>query len=230
MTNTEKKLIEAMIDVGNKMYLRGFVAANDGNLSVRCPDEDAIWVTPTGISKGDMTEDMFIKLRISDGVQLEGDRKPSSEVKMHLRLYRENPEIGAVVHAHPLYSTSFAIARIPLDMPIYPASMMNLGPVPVADYSPPGTQGVADSVAPYAKTHRALLLANHGALTWGADPIQAYYRMETLECCAAVMKNLGYLNTPPHVLTREQTQQLLDLRARQGVTAGGTPLCAEDLT
>ena len=112
---------------------------------------------------------------------------------MHLRLYRENPEIGGVVHAHPLYSTSFAIARIPLDMPIYPASMMNLGPVPVADYSPPGTQGVADSVAPYAKTSRALLLANHGALTWGGDILKAWYRMEELENFAHIAFNTLYV-------------------------------------
>ena len=193
MTQQDKQLIADLIDVGNKMYLRGFVAANDGNLSARIPGEDAVWVTPTGVSKGGMTEDMFIKLRISDGVQLEGERKPSSEVKMHLRLYRENPEIGAVVHAHPLYSTSFAIARIPLDMPIYPASMMNLGPVPVADYSPPGTQGVADSVAPYAKTSRALLLANHGALTWGGDILKAWYRMEELENFAHIAFNTLYV-------------------------------------
>ena len=193
MTQQDKQLIASLIDVGNKMYLRGFVAANDGNLSARIPGEDAVWVTPTGVSKGGMTEDMFIKLRISDGVQLEGERKPSSEVKMHLRLYRENPEIGAVVHAHPLYSTSFAIARIPLDMPIYPASMMNLGPVPVADYSPPGTQGVADSVAPYAKTSRALLLANHGALTWGGDILKAWYRMEELENFAHIAFNTLYV-------------------------------------
>ena len=193
MTQQDKQLIAGMIDVGNKMYLRGFVAANDGNLSVRIPGEDAIWVTPTGVSKGGMAEDMFIKLRISDGEQLEGERKASSEVKMHLRLYRENPEIGGVVHAHPLYSTSFAIARIPLDMPIYPASMMNLGPVPVADYSPPGTQGVADSVAPYAKTSRALLLANHGALTWGGDILKAWYRMEELENFAHIAFNTLYV-------------------------------------
>ena len=193
MTQQDKHLISSLIDVGNKMYLRGFVAANDGNLSARIPGEDAVWVTPTGVSKGGMTEDMFIKLRILDGVQLEGERKPSSEVKMHLRLYRENPEIGAVVHAHPLYSTSFAIARIPLDMPIYPASMMNLGPVPVAEYSPPGTQGVADSVAPYAKTSRALLLANHGALTWGGDILKAWYRMEELENFAHIAFNTLYV-------------------------------------
>lgn len=193
MTDIEKKLIADMIDVGNKMYLRGFVAANDGNLSVRTPDGEHALVTPTSVSKGGMTEDMFIKIRISDGEVVEGTHKPSSETKMHLRLYRENPEICAVVHAHPLYSTSFAIAREPLDKPIYPASMMNLGNVPVAEYSPPGTQGVADSVAPFAKDCRALLLANHGALTWARDILTAWYRMEELENFAHLTFNTLYV-------------------------------------
>lgn len=193
MTDTEKKLIVDMIDVGNKMYLRGFVAANDGNLSVRCPDGEHALVTPTGVSKGGMTEDMFIKIRISDGIAVEGTRKASSEVKMHLRLYRENPEICAVVHAHPLYATSFAIARQPLDAPIYPASMMNLGNIPVAEYSPPGTEGVADSVAPFAGTCRGLLLANHGALTWARDIMTAWYRMEELENFAHITFNTKYV-------------------------------------
>lgn len=193
MTDTEKKLIADMIDVGNKMYLRGFVAANDGNLSVRCPDKDYALVTPTGVSKGGMSEDMFIKVRISDGEVVEGSRKPSSETKMHLRLYSENPDIGAVVHAHPLYATSFAIARQPLDAPIYPAAMMNLGVVPVCDYSPPGTQGVADAVAPFAKDYRSLLLASHGALTWAPDILTAWYRMEELENFAHITFNTLYV-------------------------------------
>ena len=193
MTEQERKLIADMIDVGNKMYLRGFVAANDGNLSVRCPDGKSVLVTPTGVSKGGMTEDMFIKVRIADGEQLEGTRKASTEVKMHLRLYRENPDIGAVVHAHPLYSTTFAIARQPLDAPIYPAAMMNLGTVPVAEYSPPGTMGVADSVAPFAKDYRALLLANHCALSWAGDILTAWYRMEELENYAHMTFNTLYV-------------------------------------
>ncbi len=196
MNHEERQLIAAMIDVGDKMYLRGFVAANDGNLSVRYGD--FAWVTPTGVSKGGMREDMFIKLRIADGAQVEGSRKPSSEVKMHLRLYRENPDIGAVVHAHPLYATSFAIARRPLDAPIYPAAMMNLGTVPVADYAPPGSEGVADSVAPFAKDYRALLLANHGALTWAGDILKAWYRMEELENFAHIAFNTLYVMKQAH--------------------------------
>lgn len=193
MTDIEKKLIADMIDVGNKMYLRGFVAANDGNLSVRCPDGGSALVTPTGVSKGGMTEDMFIKVRISDGAVLDGTYKASSESKMHLRLYRENPNICAVVHAHPLYATSFAIARQPLDAPIYPAAMMNLGIVPVTDYSPPGTEGVAEAVAPFAKDYRALLLASHGALTWAGDILTAWYRMEELENYAHITFNTLYV-------------------------------------
>lgn len=193
MTEAEKKLIADMIDVGNKMYMRGFVAANDGNLSVRTPDGEHALITPTGVSKGGMTEDMFVKVRISDGEIIEGTRKITSEAKMHLRLYIENPDIGAVVHAHPLYSTSFAIARQPLDAPIYPAAMMNLGVVPVTEYSPPGSQGVADSVAPFAKQSRALLLASHGALTWAGDILTAWYRMEELENFAHITFNTLYV-------------------------------------
>lgn len=193
MTDIEKKLIADMIDVGKKMYLRGFVAANDGNLSVRCPDGESAIVTPSGVSKGSMTEDMFVKLRISDGEILEGTHKPSIESKMHLRLYRENPDIHAAVHAHPLFATTFAIARQPLDAPIYPAAMMNLGTVPVAEYSPPGTEGVADSVVPFAKDYRAILLANHGALTWARDILTAWYRMEELENYAHMTFNTLYV-------------------------------------
>ena len=193
MTQEEKKLIADMIDVGNKMYMRGFVAANDGNLSTRTPDGEHALITPTGVSKGGMTEDMFVKVRISDGEIIEGTSKITSEAKMHLRLYIENPDIGAVVHAHPLYSTSFAIARQPLDAPIYPAAMMNLGVVSVTEYSPPGSQGVADSVAPFAKQSRALLLASHGALTWAGDILTAWYRMEELENFAHITFNTLYV-------------------------------------
>ncbi len=193
MTDIEKKLIADMIDVGKKMYLRGFVAANDGNLSVRCPDGVCAIVTPSGVSKGSMCEDMFVKVRISDGEVLEGTHKPSIETKMHLRLYTENPDISAVVHAHPIFATTFAIARQPLNEPIYPASMMNLGDVHVAEYSAPGTDGVADSVAPYAKNSRALLLANHGALTWARDILTAWYRMEELENFAHLTFNTVYV-------------------------------------
>lgn len=124
-----------ILDAGRKIYQRGLVAANDGNLSVRVGD-NALWVTPTGVSKGAMTEDMLVKLSL-DGTVLEGTRKPSSETKMHLRIYQENPAVRAVVHAHPPAATAFAAAGLPLDRPVLQEAVVQLGTVPVAPFALP---------------------------------------------------------------------------------------------
>ena len=223
----DKEAREQIIEIGRRMFERRYVAANDGNISVRV-GEDRVWVTPAGVSKGYMTEDMLICLDMQ-GQVLEGSRKPSSEAGMHLRVYKENPEVGAVVHAHPVTATAFAIARVPLDLALMTESVIGLGVVPVADYATTGTPGVAESVAPYCRDYNALLLANHGALSWGRNGIEAYYRMETLECCAQVMEKLGYLNVRPQLLDRSQVQELLDIRERLGVKAGGRPKAREDI-
>lgn len=186
---TDEQAKALILEVGRRMFERQYVAANDGNISIRT-GENRIWVTPAGVSKGYMTEDQLVCVAL-DGTVLEGTAKPSSETKMHLRVYQENPDVGSVVHAHPVVATTFSIARIPLDVAIMTESVIGLGVVPVADYATTGTQGVPDSVAPFCKEYNACLLANHGALTWGKDAMQAYYRMETLECYAAIMMNLG---------------------------------------
>ena len=224
---TDEQAKALILEVGRRMFERQYVAANDGNISIRT-GENRIWVTPAGVSKGYMTEDQLVCVAL-DGTVLEGTAKPSSETKMHLRVYQENPDVGSVVHAHPVVATTFSIARIPLDVAIMTESVIGLGVVPVADYATTGTQGVPDSVAPFCKEYNACLLANHGALTWGKDAMQAYYRMETLECYAAIMMNLGYLNQPPCVLNRSQVEELLEIRKNLGVTSGGIPRCAEDL-
>ena len=224
-TDTQAKAL--ILEVGRRMFQRQYVAANDGNISVRT-GEDRVWVTPAGVSKGYMTEDMLVCVDLN-GTILEGTAKPSSETKMHLRVYRENPDVGSVVHAHPIAATSFSIARIPLDIAIMTESVIGLGVVPVAEYATTGTQGVPDSVAPFCRDYNALLLANHGALTWGANALQAYYRMESLECCAQIMEKLGYLTPSPQVLTRDQVAELLAIRRKLGVHSGGTPVCKEDL-
>jgi len=216
-----------ILEIGRRMFQRQYVAANDGNISVRA-GEDRIWVTPAGVSKGYMTEEMLICVDRT-GAVLEGTWKPSSELKMHLQVYQENPDVGGVVHAHPIAATSFSIARVPLDAALMTESVIGLGVVPVAPYATTGTQAVADSIIPYCRDYNAVLLANHGALTWGNDPMQAYYRMETLECCAAIMMNLGLLNRPPCLLKRSEVAELLEIRRNLGVSAGGIPLCAEDL-
>lgn len=192
-----------ILSTGLKIYQRGLVAANDGNLSIRVGD-NALWVTPTGVSKGAMTEDMLVKLDL-EGNLLEGARKPSSETKMHLRIYQEDPDIRAVVHAHPPAATAFAAAGIPLDRPVLQEAAVQLGTVPVAPFALPGSQGVADSVAPYCRDYRALLLEYHGAVTWGDTMEQAYFRLECLEQMATVtlhLRTLGCDRVMPPALVK----------------------------
>lgn len=203
-----------ILSTGLKIYQRGLVAANDGNLSVRVGD-NALWVTPTGVSKGAMTEDMLVKLDL-DGNLLEGARKPSSETKMHLRIYKEDPDVRAVVHAHPPAATAFAAAGIPLDRPVLQEAVVQLGTVPVAPFALPGSQGVADSVAPYCRDYRALLLEYHGAVTWGDTMEQAYFRLECLEQLATVTLHLRTLGCD-RVMPASLVKALEGLRSAWGI-------------
>ena len=187
MTQAEEyKLREQICETGRKMWQLGFVAGNDGNISVKLGD-DTFLTTPSGVSKGDMTPDMILRVN-SIGGFYEGDSelKPSSEFKMHLRCYETRSDVGAVVHAHPPFATAFAGANVPLDQYGLSEAVMCLGSVPVTPFAVPGTTGVADSIEPFLCDHDALLLMNHGALTLGRDLTQAYYRMETLEHTAKI--------------------------------------------
>jgi len=206
MNDLDLIIINKIIETGKRMYERGFVAANDGNISAKS-DDGNIWITPTFVSKGDMTPDMMLKLS-PDGEILCGERKRSSETGMHLRIYAENPEINAVVHAHPPFSTAFAVAELPLDLPIYPEAFVLLGEVPCAKYALPGSPEVGDSVAPYCKSHKALLLAHHGLVTWGKDLTQAWHRMESAEGYARIIIYSKYIMGIVKPLTEEQTEAL----------------------
>lgn len=215
-----KKLI---CDIGKRIYDKNFVAANDGNISVKV-GKNTIWTTPTGVSKGFLTPDMMVKMDLN-GKVLTGNKKPSSEVKMHLRVYNENEEVNAVVHAHPPIATSFAIAGMSLEKPISPEAVVLLGRVPVAPYATPGTQEVPDSIAPYCKDYNAVLLANHGALTWGRDLIEAHYRMESLEHYALMTMYSTNIINKANELDCKQISDLIDIRNNMGITTGGTPPC-----
>ncbi|UII55518.1 class II aldolase/adducin family protein [Cytobacillus spongiae] len=218
-----KKLI---CEIGRRIYNKNFVAANDGNISVKC-GPNTIWTTPTGVSKGFMTPDMMVKMDLG-GKVISGKMKPSSEVKMHLRVYNENPEVNAVVHAHPPVATSFAIAGINLEKPISPEAVVLLGTVPVAPYATPGTQEVPDSIAPYCKDHNAVLLANHGALTWGRDLIEAYYRMESLEHYALMHMYSNNIINKANELSCTQIDDLIQIRQKLGINTGGVPSCTPE--
>lgn len=208
----EKAAKKAILDIGQRMYVRNFVAANDGNISVRT-GKNEVWTTPTGVSKGFMKKNMLVKVDLEGNV-LEGKRKPSSELKMHLRAYRENPALRSVCHAHPPVCTCFSIAGIALDAPILAEAVITLGSVPVAPYAGLGTEEVADAIAPYCHTHNGILLANHGAVTWAEDPYTAYYRLESMEYYANILLITDKLLKKKNYLTEEQIEHLLAMRKK----------------
>jgi len=215
---------KAIIEVGKRMYYKGFVASNDGNISCKV-GPNAIWTTPTGVSKGYMNYEMLVKVDL-EGKVIAGKCEPSSEVKMHIRVYKENPEVMAVTHAHPPVATSFAIAGISLDRAILPEAVVNLGSVPIAHYATPGSTDVPDSIAPFCKSHNAVLLANHGALTWGKNIFEAYHRLESLEYYATVLMYTGKIIGQANELSCNQVKELITIREKLGITSGGIPPCS----
>ncbi|NGP45775.1 class II aldolase/adducin family protein [Bacillaceae bacterium SIJ1] len=217
---------DMICDIGRRVYQKNFVAANDGNLSIKV-GENEVWTTPTGVSKGFMTPDMLVKVDLT-GKILEGTRKPSSELKMHLRVYRENAEVTAVVHAHPQAATAYAMAGVSLDRAYSPEGVILLGKVPVASYATPGTEEVPDSVAPFCNDYNAVLLANHGALTWGRDMIEAYYRMESLEHYSMTLLHTKKITNQLEELSAERLAELINIRERMGIKTGGHLIAREE--
>ena len=183
----EFELKKLMCEIGRRVYNRGMVAANDGNFSVKLNDNEFL-CTPTGVSKGFMTPEYICKVDAKGNVlQANGNFRPSSEIKMHMRVYEKRPDVGAVVHAHPSYATSFAIAGIPLTAPIMPEAVIALGCVPIAKYGTPSTMEIPDAVEEYLPYFDQVLLENHGALTWSTDLMSAYHKMESVEFYAELL-------------------------------------------
>lgn len=200
-------LREEICLVGRRLYEQGMATANDGNLSARREDGN-ILCTPTGISKGLLRPELLCVVDPEGKVLEMGEGLgPSSEIKMHLRVYRERPDVQAVVHAHPVYATAFAIAEEPLDAPIMAESLVLLGEVPVAPYGTPSTMEIPEAITPLLKDHNAILLAHHGALTFGPSVLQAGYYMESVEFYARQLF-LGRLLGGPKCLTKEQIKRL----------------------
>jgi L-fuculose-phosphate aldolase len=214
-----------IVEVGRRLWVRGYVASNDGNISVRV-GPDRLLCTPANVSKGFMTPDMMV-LTDLDGTLVSGapGRRPSSEIKMHLVVYRARPDINAVVHSHPPLSTGFAVAGIPLDRAVLAEVVTTLGSIPIADYATPSTPALAESVAPYVKAHDGLLLANHGALALGTDLFAAYYKMETIEHFARISLVARMLGRE-HLLSREEVERLQALRGSYGIAAPA-PICPD---
>lgn len=213
---TELEIKQQICDIGRRIYDKGMVAANDGNISVKI-NENRFLCTPTAVSKGFMTPD-FICTVDKDGnvIEANGNYRPSSEIKMHMRVYAKRPDVGSVVHAHPIYATSFAIAGMPLVDPIMPEAVISLGTVPISPYGAPSTVEIPDNLEPYLAHYNAVLLENHGALTWGDDLMGAYFKMESLEFYAQLLFNARMLGGPK-VISEARVKQLYDLRSYYGI-------------
>jgi L-fuculose-phosphate aldolase len=221
---TEEQIRDDIVEVGRRLWGRGYVASNDGNISVRL-DERRLMTTPANVSKGFMTPDMMV-ITDFEGKKLSGDRKASSEIKMHLQVYRDRPDANAVVHAHPPTATGFAVAGIPLDRAVLAEVVTTLGSIPIAEYATPSTDELPAACSKYLKAHDGLLLANHGALAIGPDLFTAYYRMETIEHFAKISLVTRMLGRE-HLLSREEVQRLQGLRGTYGI-ASPAPVCTDE--
>ncbi|MDD6478321.1 MAG: class II aldolase/adducin family protein [Oscillospiraceae bacterium] len=212
----EYEIKKQICDIGKRIYDRGMVAANDGNISVKISDNEFL-CTPTGVSKGFMTPEYICKVD-KDGkvIQANPGFKPSSEIKMHMRVYKERPDVKSVVHAHPMYATGFAIAGIPLTQPIMPEAVISLGCVPIAEYGTPSTEEIPNAVSKYLQAFDAVLLENHGALAYADSLLAAYHKMESVEFYAQLLfisKQLG----GPKELSDAQVNRLFEIRRQFGM-------------
>lgn len=197
------------------MYQRGFVAANDGNLSMRVSAKELL-ATPTGVSKGFMTPESLVLIN-NQGEPL-GLGKVSTEIKMHLAVYRARPDVNGVVHAHPPISTAFSLSQTPMNPGLLAEVVVALGSIPVADYRTPSTSALAETVQQYIVNNNAVLMANHGAITVGDTILQAYYRMETLEHCALI-NLISHLLGGGRALPADEVARLTSMREFYGLPA-----------
>ncbi len=184
LTMTRSEIAQQLIAVCRALYEKGFVSANDGNVSARLPNGN-ILTTPTSLNKGRVTENDLVEVTIT-GSPVGSGSIPSSELGMHLFIYQHRADVNAVVHAHPTYATAFATARIPLDQPLYPEVIFDLGTIPLADFATPSTREVADSIAPFVQSSTAILLTNHGVVAFGKNLDDAYFKMEKVEHAAHI--------------------------------------------
>ena len=202
-----------IVEIGRRLWDRGYVAANDGNISARLGGR--ILVTPTGLSKGFLSPSDIVVVSES-GVKLSGRADPTSELPMHLAVYSARTDVDAVVHAHPPKATGFAVAGVPLAQCVLPEVILTLGKVPLAGYATPSTEEVARSICEFIPRFNAILLSNHGALTLGRDLSQAYFRMETVEHFAEITLAARALGGPSP-LSSDDVRKLLNVREKLGL-------------
>jgi L-fuculose-phosphate aldolase len=199
---TDYQIRRDIVRFGEMLHSLGFIAATDGNLSVRL-DENRILVTPTGMSKGMMTPSDLVVVDM-DGHKLKGKRQVTSEIGMHLLIYHMRPDIRGIVHAHPRTATGFAAAGMALNQPLVCEVVIGLGLIPLAPYGTPGTPELAATLEPLIPQYDAILMANHGVVTYGSDLQSAYMKMETVE-------HFAQIALVTHVLGQQKPLECEDL-------------------
>ena len=208
---TEHTYRRELVKLGKMLHHRGYIAATDGNLSVRL-DEDRVLVTPTGLSKGAMKTADMVVVDMS-GRQIKGRRTVTSEIGMHLLIYHMRPDVHAVVHAHPKTATGFAAAGIALNQPLVCEVVIGLGQIPLAPYGTPGTPELAQTLRPLIPDYDAILMANHGVVTYGSDLQSAYMKMETVEHFAEITLVTRLLGQQ-QPLDCSNLEKLVEIRSR----------------
>jgi L-fuculose-phosphate aldolase len=224
MAKTEQEHRQDIVDIGRLVYQKGWVAANDGNITLRL-DAERILATPTGVSKGMMHVDDLIVLDMQ-GKKLSGRKEGTSEIAMHMKIYELRPDVRSVLHAHPPVATGFATAGRPLNLALLPEVIIGLGCVPLAEYGLPGTPALTEPLIPYIPKYDAIMMGNHGAVSYGEDVYKAFFRMETVEHFARISLVAELLGGPT-VLPKAEVDKLFDSRTRYGVKAraGAEPGC-----
>ncbi len=214
---SELELRQELLRIGRLLHEKNFVAATDGNISARV-NSRSILVTPTGMSKGMLCPEDLL-LVDPEGRKFAGTREVSTELRMHLLIYRLRGDVNAVVHAHPPTATGFAAAGLALNEPLIAEVELSIGRVPLACYALPGSAELCDELAPLITGHNAILMANHGVVTYAEDLLAAYMHMETVEHFARIYLVTHQLGRR-HALDSQQVDELRDLRKQRATDPG----------
>jgi len=214
MSKTLEQHRKDIVEIGRRVYRAGFVAAYDGNISVRLED-GTVLATPTAISKGYMSEEDLVIVNM-EGARVHGERRVSSEIAMHLLIYKLRPDVRAVVHAHPPCATGYAAAGVPLNKALVSEVVLTFGCIPLAKYGTPGTPELTEALQPYIPYHDALLMANHGVVAYGSDVFQAHGKMEVVEHFARISLTTHLLGKET-LLSSEDVDKLLVAREKYGI-------------
>lgn len=219
MQMSEWQIRKDICEIGRNIWMKGFCAGNEGNHSVKV-DENRFLVTPTGISKGFLSPD-DICVTDAEGVMIEPNakgRRPSSEIKVHLAIFKKRPDVGAVIHSHPPHATAFAIAGVPLPEGVHPEAEVFLGKVRTAKFAMPSTHDLPNSLLPLIGPEtNSLLMGNHGSVSFSHDLTDTYYKLEILDAYCRILlltKQVGRIN----ILSQDEMTGLLEVKQNFGMS------------